>query len=109
MLDSYYRTINGFQILVQREWIQFGHKFGDRCGHGVDANDPNERSPVFLQWLDCIYQLMMQNQTAFQFNEMFLHELATHTYSCLYGTFLCNTDFERATANLETKTSSIWS
>ncbi|CAM4805224.1 unnamed protein product [Rotaria magnacalcarata] len=64
MLDSYYRTINGFQILVQREWIQFGHKFGDRCGHGVDPNDPNERSPVFLQWLDCIYQLMMQNQTA---------------------------------------------
>jgi len=50
MLDSHYRTINGFQILVQREWIAFGHKFGDRCGHGVNANDPNERSPVFLQW-----------------------------------------------------------
>ncbi|CAF3849883.1 unnamed protein product [Rotaria sp. Silwood1] len=72
MLDSYYRTINGFQILVEREWIQFGHEFGDRCGHGVDANDPNERSPIFLQWLDCIYQLIMENQTAFQFNEIFL-------------------------------------
>ncbi|CAF4231438.1 unnamed protein product, partial [Rotaria magnacalcarata] len=59
MLDSYYRTIDGFQTLVQREWIAFGHKFGDRCGHGVGANDPNERSPVFLQWLDCVYQLFI--------------------------------------------------
>jgi myotubularin-related protein 3/4 len=72
MLDSYYRTIEGFQILVQREWIAFGHKFGDRCGHGIGANDSNERSPVFLQWLDCIYQLFMQNPVAFEFNEMFL-------------------------------------
>jgi myotubularin-related protein 3/4 len=72
MLDSYYRTIEGFQILVQREWVAFGHKFGDRCGHGVGANDSNERSPVFLQWLDCIYQLFAQNPVAFEFNEMFL-------------------------------------
>ena len=68
MLDSYYRTINGFQMLVEREWIQFG----DRCGHGVDTN---ERCPVFLQWLDCIYLIMVQDQTAFQFNELFLVKL----------------------------------
>ena len=49
-----------------------GHKFADRCGHGNGATDPNERSPVFLQWLDCIYQLFSQNRTAFEFNEMFL-------------------------------------
>ncbi|CAF4272487.1 unnamed protein product, partial [Rotaria sordida] len=108
MLDSHYRTINGFQILVEREWIQFGHKFGDRCSHGINANDPNKRSPVFLQWLDCIYQLMMQNQTSFEFNEIFLRELAQHTYSSLYGTFLCNTDFQRTTANLEKKTLGVW-
>ncbi|CAF1456062.1 unnamed protein product [Adineta steineri] len=109
MLDSYYRTIEGFQILVQREWIAFGHKFGDRCGHGVGANDPNERSPVFLQWLDCIYQLFIQNPIAFEFNEMFLLKLATHTYTCLHGTFLCNTDFERTAADLGTRTLSVWS
>ena len=72
MLDPYYRTIDGFQVLVQREWMAHGHKFADRCGHGVAANDLNERSPVFLQWLDCIYQLLVQNPTAFEFNEMFL-------------------------------------
>ncbi|CAF1028257.1 unnamed protein product, partial [Didymodactylos carnosus] len=109
MLDPYYRTIEGFQTLIQREWIAFGHKFADRCGHGVGATDPNERSPVFLQWLDCVYQLQAQNSVSFEFNEMFLLKLASHTYTCLHGTFLCNTDFERFTWNLEKKTHSVWS
>lgn len=32
-----------------------------------------------------------------------------HTYTCLHGTFLCNTDYERATAKLEKRTLSVWS
>ncbi|CAF1633757.1 unnamed protein product [Adineta ricciae] len=109
MLDSYYRTIEGFQMLVQSEWIAFGHKFADRCGHGNGSTDPNERSPVFLQWLDCVFQLFTQHRTAFEFNEMFLLKLAHHTYTCLYGTFLCNTDCERSSSKLETRTLSVWS
>jgi myotubularin-related protein 3/4 len=90
MLDPFYRTVPGFTILVEREWLSFGHKFGSRCGHRVDNHDSSERSPIFLQWLDCIHQLLVQFPTAFEFNEVFLVKLAIHTYSCLYGTFLYN-------------------
>ncbi|XP_065055480.1 myotubularin-related protein 3-like isoform X2 [Rhopilema esculentum] len=107
LMDPFYRTIKGFQTLIEREWLDFGHKFGDRCGHSIER-DVNERSPVFLQWLDCVHQLVKQFPTAFEFNEHLLVKLALHTYSCLYGTFLCNNARERQEIKLKQNTSQIW-
>ncbi|XP_067295881.1 myotubularin-related protein 3 isoform X2 [Pseudorasbora parva] len=108
LLDPFYRTIKGFQVLVETEWLDYGHKFGDRCGHGENADDLNERCPVFLQWLDCVHQLQRQFPCSFEFNEAFLVKLVQHTYSCLFGTFLCNSLKERDEKRIQEKTCSIW-
>lgn len=71
-------SLQGFQVLVETEWLDFGHKFADRCGHGENAEDVNERCPVFLQWLDCVHQLQRQFPCSFQFNEAFLVADATY-------------------------------
>uniref|UniRef100_A0A673BMX6 phosphatidylinositol-3,5-bisphosphate 3-phosphatase n=1 Tax=Sphaeramia orbicularis TaxID=375764 RepID=A0A673BMX6_9TELE len=109
LLDPYYRTLEGFQVLVETEWLDFGHKFGDRCGHQENSDDVSEQCPVFLQWLDCVHQLIKQFPCLFEFNEAFLVKLVQHTYSCLYGTFLCNNGREREAKNIYKRTCSVWS
>ncbi|XP_062310958.1 myotubularin-related protein 3 isoform X3 [Osmerus eperlanus] len=109
LLDPYYRTIEGFQVLVETEWLDFGHKFADRCGHGDNSEDLNERCPVFLQWLDCVHQLQRQFPCSFEFNEAFLVKLVQHSYSCLFGTFLCNSGKEREDRHVRERTCSVWS
>ncbi|KAM7088147.1 phosphatidylinositol-3,5-bisphosphate 3-phosphatase MTMR4 isoform 3-T3 [Ciconia maguari] len=109
LLDPYYRTMEGFQVLVESDWLDFGHKFGDRCGHQEKVEDQNEQCPVFLQWLDAVHQLLKQFPCLFEFNEAFLVKLVQHTYSCLYGTFLGNSPCEREMRNIYKRTCSVWS
>uniref|UniRef100_A0A671L301 phosphatidylinositol-3,5-bisphosphate 3-phosphatase n=1 Tax=Sinocyclocheilus anshuiensis TaxID=1608454 RepID=A0A671L301_9TELE len=109
LLDPFYRTIEGFQVLVETEWLDYGHKFADRCGHQESGEDVSEQCPVFLQWLDCVHQLLKQFPCLFEFNEAFLVKLVQHTYSCLYGTFLCNNAKEREARNVYKCTCSVWS
>uniref|UniRef100_A0ABI7VR96 phosphatidylinositol-3,5-bisphosphate 3-phosphatase n=1 Tax=Felis catus TaxID=9685 RepID=A0ABI7VR96_FELCA len=63
MLDSFYRSIEGFEILVQKEWISFGHKFASRIGHGDKNHADADRSPIFLQFIDCVWQMSKQKVT----------------------------------------------
>ncbi|CAI5757030.1 unnamed protein product [Candida verbasci] len=196
-LDPYYRTIEGFIILIVKEWVSFGFKFNTRADHGgcigaimkkepknivpqSERSDENpldnsmyaenivnevnnsgatssvasflqkaakaardiknsaqnglnldeqnnelgnkfnnpfgsstyngssEKSPIFHQFLDCVYQIMRQNGSKFEFNSRFLKRLLYHYYSCQYGTFLCNSEREYEEYKMVDNTISIW-
>ncbi|XP_077163829.1 phosphatidylinositol-3-phosphate phosphatase MTMR1 isoform X2 [Paroedura picta] len=109
MLDSHYRTIKGFQVLLEKEWMSFGHRFALRVGHGDDDHADADRSPIFLQFIDCVWQMTKQFSAAFEFNELFLITILDHLYSCLFGTFLCNSEHQRIKEEIPTRTLSLWS
>ena len=50
----------GFEVLIEKEWLSFGHKFAQRVGHGEDKHSDADRSPVFLQFIDCTWQMTRQ-------------------------------------------------
>uniref|UniRef100_A0A671MHH6 Myotubularin n=1 Tax=Sinocyclocheilus anshuiensis TaxID=1608454 RepID=A0A671MHH6_9TELE len=109
MLDSYYRTLRGFQVLLEKEWISFGHKFASRIGHGDKNHADQDRSPIFVQFIDCVWQMTKQFPTAFEFNERLLVVILDHLYSCRFGTFLYNCESARESNNVRVKTVSLWS
>ncbi|WAQ97999.1 MTMR6-like protein, partial [Mya arenaria] len=107
MLDPYYRTIQGFMALIEKEWLSFGHKFTDRCGF-LSSIDTKETSPVFTQFLEAVWQMTHQFPCAFQFNERFLLTLHDHLFSCQFGTFIGNCEKDRIDLKLSSRTYSLW-
>ncbi|XP_065843912.1 myotubularin-related protein 2-like [Oscarella lobularis] len=108
LMDSYYRTIEGFEVLIEKEWISFGHKFQQRYGHGDAKHSDEQRAPIFLQFIDAVWQITQQFPCAFEFNDYFLMTILDHLYSCLFGTFLCNSDQQRKKEQISDKTVSLW-
>uniref|UniRef100_A0A8C0YDU4 phosphatidylinositol-3,5-bisphosphate 3-phosphatase n=1 Tax=Cyprinus carpio carpio TaxID=630221 RepID=A0A8C0YDU4_CYPCA len=109
MLDAHYRSLRGFQVLLEKEWLSFGHRFASRVGHGDGNHANSERSPLFVQFIDCVWQMTRQFPSAFEFNELFLITVLDHLYSCLFGTFLYNSEQERVSKEVYSRTVSLWS
>ncbi|GAB1605003.1 myotubularin-related protein 10-A-like [Argonauta hians] len=87
LFDRHYRTLLGFQSLIQREWVSMGHPFQQRCGFVTVSGS---ESPVFLLFLDCVWQLTVQFPMEFEFSETYLTFLWDSLHTGLYETFLFN-------------------
>ncbi|KAK4703072.1 hypothetical protein P7C70_g3151, partial [Phenoliferia sp. Uapishka_3] len=137
-LDPFYRTGEGFAVLIEKDWLSYGHRFADRTGHlcgdrtdfiaapaeNLSAQQAflasvqkqftgsshsfKETCPVFMQFLDCVYQMQRQFPNRFEFNEPFLRELQRETYAGKTGTFLFNSEKERQNLEAKKRTASIW-
>ncbi|KAJ6323097.1 hypothetical protein OIU77_012852 [Salix suchowensis] len=128
LLDPYYRTFTGFQALIEKDWLAFGHPFAERWGmptvsgssdrppdlcrqssvgsfplppmhQSLGSSAPptpssshaqNQHSPIFLQWIDCVSQLLRMYPFAFEFSSAFLVDLLDCVLSCRFGNFFCD-------------------
>jgi hypothetical protein len=128
--DPFYRTVKGFQVreqwrmkelvgrlstelcvpeqvLVEQEWCAFGHQFRARTGHTdnqVSYWDDDNTSPVFMQFIDAVWQLMRQFPYSFEFSDRYLIALLDEVYVKRSGTFLYDCEearMVRATVGLE--------
>eukprot|EP01062_Namystynia_karyoxenos_P012973 TRINITY_DN1466_c0_g1_i1.p1 TRINITY_DN1466_c0_g1~~TRINITY_DN1466_c0_g1_i1.p1 ORF type:complete len:885 (+),score=214.84 TRINITY_DN1466_c0_g1_i1:72-2726(+) len=125
LLDPYYRTLDGFATLVDNHWLAMGHRFRTRgTGVTIEVQQPldqrtvsssaipakltevggsvhtdmlgsSEVSPIFLQWLCAVGNLVEQHPAAFEFTEELLRQLAVHHSSGVYDNFLGDNDRER--------------
>jgi len=68
MLDPYYRTISGLKALICKDFNAFGHMFHHRSG----LVDSKEGSPVFVQFLDAVWQIWRQMPWEFEYKENLL-------------------------------------
>ncbi|KAJ3603591.1 hypothetical protein NHX12_028336 [Muraenolepis orangiensis] len=85
MLDPFYRTLLGFQSLIQKEWVAGGHRFLDRCNQ------------LHLKDKECVWQLVRQYSPAFQFSETYLTVLSDSVHVPVFSTFLFNSQHHRHT------------
>eukprot|EP01059_Diplonema_ambulator_P004629 TRINITY_DN14342_c0_g1_i2.p1 TRINITY_DN14342_c0_g1~~TRINITY_DN14342_c0_g1_i2.p1 ORF type:complete len:662 (+),score=168.41 TRINITY_DN14342_c0_g1_i2:76-2061(+) len=98
LLDPYYRTFEGFQVLIKFDWLAAGHKFADRNFNIEGCLDRNEASPIFMQWMDAVWQVWKQYPTQFEFSEQYLTFILQSSMSGRFGTFLYNSEKERTEA-----------
>ena len=83
MLDPYFRTLKGFEVLIEKEWLSFGHKIAQRVGHGEDKHSDADRSPVFLQFMDCVWQ--MTNQVIISYDNYHFMPVSSLKLSHYFG------------------------
>ncbi|XP_072428697.1 myotubularin-related protein 12 isoform X4 [Chiloscyllium punctatum] len=92
IIDPHFRTISGFQSLIQKEWVMGCYCFLDRCN--LLRNNDKE-VPVFLLFLECMWQLLQQHPPAFEFTETYLTILSDSMYIPIFSTFLFNSPCQR--------------
>ncbi len=93
-IDPFFRTFEGLRVLIEKDWMYFGHMFSTRNGMNLEEKE-DQRSPVFTQFLDCMQQLLHLCPTRFEYNCKLLAFLEFHYRSERYGEFMFDNELAR--------------
>ena len=105
LLDPYYRTFEGFVDIKEEKPDEKKDKKKDE----KDEDEKEEKpAPIFLQFLDCVYQLILQFPSEFEFNSEYLLFIAKNYNVNIFGTFLFDNEKERNAKKAQINTASIW-
>ncbi|KYQ92021.1 Myotubularin-related protein 2 [Tieghemostelium lacteum] len=104
IMDPFYRTIKGFQRLVQKEWCEFGYPFGRQ----FTTQDRNNLPCSFMIFMDCCYQLICQYPMDFEFNEKMIRFISEEVYNGRFGNFISKTLKDQESMSIQNNTISIW-
>merc|ERR1712151_168015 len=88
-----------------------GHKFKDRNGLGSKQEQsklPEEYSPIFLQFLDCISQVFYMYPDFFEYTPRLLSFILYHSLSGKFCNFLGNCEKDREDLGLQTCKACLW-
>lgn len=86
----------GASLRVTTGVPQAGHPFQLRCARSASSHARGKQeAPLFLLFLDCVWQLSRQFPFSLEFGEQLLLTLFDNAYASAYGTFLCNNERER--------------
>ena len=100
-VDPYYRSCRGFAELIEREFVLMGHKFLTRNGLPSSKSvSSSQKSPIFLQYLDCVFQIILKNPTAFEFDPSYLLMFAEQHTNGVWSTFSADDDCSRNLVDL---------
>lgn len=121
IIDPYYRTFEGFKVLIHKEWIYYKHNFArkllivkadkkhDANGSASAANTgtltyggpnqlqqstieaKNEVEPFFVLFLDAVAQLVRQNPISFEFTSSYLAHVGAQLFTGKYFEFVQQT------------------
>ncbi|XP_057979515.1 phosphatidylinositol-3-phosphatase myotubularin-1 isoform X2 [Malania oleifera] len=127
LLDPYYRTIKGFQALVEKDWLAFGHPFADRMGMPAAAGSGNMPFELSRQSSGGNFPSSPMRQPSGSFTsqappphaqtsnnyspiflQAFLVDLLDCVLSCRFGNFLCNGEKERQQSGVSDACGCMW-
>jgi myotubularin-related protein 10/11/12 len=96
LLEKSSRTRVGFQRLVQKNWVSLGFPFSR--SHALSGSSGSNVNPVFLIFLDCVYQVGVQFPASLEFTECYLRDVWDTAFLPIFDTFIFNSEHDRAVA-----------